>query len=231
METLVDLPAPLCKGTYVVLFEPDVVKIGTSNCIQKRVTGISTSTFRRVALLAWTDASEQSVYRRFKSDRITVCREFFRLSQDLLSFVNRCREDLGFSSIEEVQLWEFGGPLPQGLDPIESGIPFAWEDRLRSLSSDVRPLVFFLLTTARFRDQDRRDLRDKLVRWLDGPDVELTSVFTELDLATLRSTRLTQKSPTMGYEERSKLGRYYTHLRWHLSPKSTCEFCQATSTA
>jgi hypothetical protein len=139
MEILVDLPAPSCKGTYIALVEPNVVKIGTSNCISKRLTGIRTSTFRRVALLAWTNTPEYNVHELFDADRITISREFFRVSDNLITFINDCRVALGFQEIEEVLLWEFGGPLPyreelnipQGVASSKISEPVSPEDRVR----------------------------------------------------------------------------------------------------
>lgn len=113
MEILVDLPAPSCKGVYIALVEPDVVKISSSTSINRGIGRLRSSTFRIVALLAWTDRSEQYVHGLFRGERITLTREFFRVSPDLLCFVNECRVILGFQEIEEILLWEFGGPLPR----------------------------------------------------------------------------------------------------------------------
>jgi hypothetical protein len=162
MGIIVDLPAPSGKGTYFALVEPEVVKIGTSNCIRNRLSSIRASTFRRVALLAWTDLSEQYVHELLIEARITLSRGFFRVTPELLLFINDCRVGLGYSSIEEILLWEFGGPLPY------SG--------------------------------------------------RATSTFNE----SSSSVSLSQVSP----EDRSRMGRYYTHLRWHKNkPKPSCEFC------
>jgi len=113
MGILVDLPAPSCKGVYFALVEPDVVKISSSTSISRGISRLRSSTFRVVALLAWTNRSEQYVHGLFKGERITLTREFFRVSPDLLHFVNECRVVLGFQEIEEILLWEFGGPLPR----------------------------------------------------------------------------------------------------------------------
>jgi hypothetical protein len=160
MGITVDLPAPSGKGTYFVLVEPEVVKIGTSICIRNRLSNIRASTFRRVALLAWTELSEQYVQGLFIEDRITLSRGFFRVTPELLLFINDRRVELGYQSIEEILLWEFGGPLPysgRAVSPI-----------LNDVTSSVN----------------------------------------------------------LGPEDRSRMGRYYTHLRWHKNkPKSTCEFC------
>lgn len=119
MRILVDLPASSSNGTYFVLVEPEVVRIGTSSCISDRLSNIRVSTFRRVALLAWTQYSEQYVHELFGGDRITVSRGFFRLSPGLLEFINECRLELGFEEIEAILLWEFGGPIPyEGLPRI-----------------------------------------------------------------------------------------------------------------
>jgi hypothetical protein len=112
METLVDLPAPSCHGTYFALVEPEIVRVGISSCIRTRLGHIRVSTFRRVALLAWSTLSEQYVYELFREDRITITRGFFRLSPQLLSFINDCRVELGFEEVEPILLWEFGGPIP-----------------------------------------------------------------------------------------------------------------------
>lgn len=113
MGTIVDLPAPSCQGVYFALVEPDVVKISYSTCITRGVSRTRSSTFRVVALLAWTDHSEQYVHDLFDEERITVTRGFFRVSPRVLRFVNECRTLLGFQEIEEILLWEFGGPLPR----------------------------------------------------------------------------------------------------------------------
>ena len=163
MGITVDLPAPSGKGTYFALVEPEVVKVGTSSCIRNRLTNIRASTFRRVALLAWTDLSEQYVHELFIEARITLSRGFFRVTPELLLFINKCRVGLGYPVIEEILLWEFGGPLPY------SGrvVPHTLNDGVTSVNLD-------------------------------------------------------QVSP----EDRSRMGRYYTHLRWHKNkPKSACEFC------
>lgn len=112
MEILVDLPASSSSGTYFILVEPEVVRIGTSSCISNRLSNIRVSTFRRVALLAWTHHSEQYVHELFREDRITLTRGFFRLSSGLLGFINECRLSIGFEEIEAILLWEYGGPLP-----------------------------------------------------------------------------------------------------------------------
>jgi len=112
MVHLVDLPAPATKGTYIALVEPNVVKIGVSARITTRLYNLRTNTFRRIALLAWTNTPEKEVHFQFKKDRITLTREFFWISSELLIFINECRLSLGFLAIEEVQLWDFGGPLP-----------------------------------------------------------------------------------------------------------------------
>lgn len=114
MGILVDLPAPSCKGVYFALVEPDVVKVSFSTSISRGIGRLRSSTFRVVALLAWTDHSEQYVHDLLAGDRITLTREFFRVSPDLLRFVNECRVLLGFQEIEEILLWEFGGPIPHG---------------------------------------------------------------------------------------------------------------------
>jgi hypothetical protein len=113
MGILVDLPAPSCNGVYFALVEPDVVKISSSTCISRGVSRLRSSTFRVVALLAWTNRSEQYVHGLFVGERITLTREFFRVSSDLLHFINECRLLLGFQEIEEILLWQFGGPLPR----------------------------------------------------------------------------------------------------------------------
>jgi hypothetical protein len=121
MGILVELPAPSCKGTYLVLVEPEVVRVGTSSCIRTRLGHIRVSTFRRVALLAWSTLSEQYVHESFSEDRITITRGFFRLSPRLLSFINECRVELGFEEVESILLWEFGGPIPyKGLPRVPS---------------------------------------------------------------------------------------------------------------
>jgi hypothetical protein len=112
MGIIVDLPAPSCKGTYFVLVEPNVVKVTSSSCITKGLINIKRGTFRSVALLAWTKASKSYVHELLKADQITLGREFFRISRDGLDLINRCRESLGFQRVEEILLWEFGGPLP-----------------------------------------------------------------------------------------------------------------------
>lgn len=113
MGILVDLPAPSCKGVYFALVEPDVVKISSSTSISRGISRLKSSTFRVVALLAWTNRSEQYVHGLFKGERITLTREFFRVSPGLLRFISECRVILGFQEIEEILLWEFGGPLPR----------------------------------------------------------------------------------------------------------------------
>lgn len=112
MGIIVDLPAPSCKGTYFVLVEPNVVKITSSDCISRGLVRIKGGTFRSVALLAWTRTSTSYVHRLLKADRITLGREFFRVSREVLALINRYRDSLGFPEIEEVLLWEFGVPLP-----------------------------------------------------------------------------------------------------------------------
>jgi hypothetical protein len=162
MRILVDLPAPSCKGTYFALVEPEVVRVGISSCIRTRLGHIRVSTFRRVALLAWSTFSEQYVHESFSEDRITVTRGFFRLSPRFLSFINECRVELGFEEVEAILLWEFGGPIPY------NGLP-------RVASAQVHP---------------------------SGPKNKLTP------------------------KESARMGRYYTHLRWHKNkPKDSCEFC------
>jgi len=160
MDSLIDLPAPPFKGSFVVLVEPEVVRIGEARCVQTRVASISAGTYRRVALLAWTKAPVYEFHRRFRSDQITPCRDFFRLSEPLLNFINDCRVSLGFSRVDLVQLWEFGGPIPS------------------EVSSE-------------------------------GGGVEVTKL-------------------KVSEGEKSRLGRYYTHLRWHSTPKLKCEFCEGT---
>ena len=119
MGILVDLPASSSSGTYFILVEPEVVRIGTSSCISSRLSNIKVSTFRRVALLAWAQHSEQYVHELFREERITSTRGFFRLSSGLLDFINECRLKLGFEEIEAILLWEFGGPLPyEGLPKV-----------------------------------------------------------------------------------------------------------------
>jgi hypothetical protein len=132
MGILVDLQPPSCKGTYFILVEPEVVRIGTSGCIRTRLGHIRVSTFRRVALLAWSNISEQYVHESFKEDRITVSRGFFRLSATLLSFINECRVELGFEEVESILLWEFGGPLPR------NGLPNCPSTRVQPKTKEPR---------------------------------------------------------------------------------------------
>lgn len=227
MEILVDLPAPSCKGTYIALVEPNVVKIGTSNCISKRLTGIRTSTFRRVALLAWTNTPEYNVHELFDADRITISREFFRVSDNLITFVNDCRVILGFQEIEEVLLWEFGGPLPYGLI-VEGGLTLSpeWVAKIRSLSLTLQVSVTQLLKTIRFRSESRSYLRDRVVEWLSKSGPELNAFLTREELNLLRGVAPSKISEPVSPEDRVRRGKYYTHLRWHKNkPKPSCEFC------
>ena len=125
MGILVDLPAPTSGGTYFIVVEPEVIRVGTSSNIKTRLSNLRVNTFRRVALLAWTASSEQYVHESFWEDRITQTRGFFRLSPSLLDFINGCRVDLGFEEVEAILLWEFGGPLPY------DGVPRAVPARVR----------------------------------------------------------------------------------------------------
>jgi hypothetical protein len=226
VEVLVDLPAPSCRGTYFALVEPGVVKIGTSACVSRRLIGIRTGTFRRVALLAWTSLSERYVHDRFEGDRITFLREFFRLSPELLSYINECRVTLGFLSVEEVLLWEFGGPLPLGQAPEENlALPPSWEGRISALPPASQVLVGHLLRTERFRSEKRRKLKGRVLEWLDSSEVGLLEFLTPEERATLRGVPLREGAPRMSEEEMARLGRYHTHLRWHKNPKPSCEFC------
>jgi hypothetical protein len=121
MGVIVDLPAPPSGGTYFIVVEPEVIRVGTSSNIKTRLSNIRVNTFRRVALLAWTSSPEQYVHESFVADRITLTRGFFRLSTNLLHFINKCRVDLGFEEVEAILLWEFGGPLPY--DGIPRSVP------------------------------------------------------------------------------------------------------------
>jgi hypothetical protein len=122
MGIIVDLPAPSCKGTYFVLVEPNVVRITSSNCISKGLIRIKRGTFRSVALLAWTKASKSYVHELLKADQLTISRDFFRISIEVLGLINRCRESLGFPIVEEILLWEYGGPLPHECSSGKTGL-------------------------------------------------------------------------------------------------------------
>jgi hypothetical protein len=114
------------------LVEPYVVKIGTSSSIHTRVAGLRMGTFRRIALLAWSDLPAKLVHRRFNDDRITQSREFFKLSPALFSFINERREAIGFLSLEEASLWDFGGPL-------STGFPVVSRERKKENPAKVSP--------------------------------------------------------------------------------------------
>ena len=227
MEILVDLPAPSCKGTYIVLVEPNVVKIGTSNCISNRIVGIRTSTFRRVALLAWTSTPEHHVHEMLDADRITLSREFFRVSEGLLAFINDCRVALGFQEIEEVLLWEFGGPLPYGfVIEGEPTIPPEWVAKIRGLTLTIQVAVTQLLKTTRFRSEKRSYLRGRIIEWLGKSETEFSEFLTREELSLLRGVAPGKISAPVSPEESVKMGKYYTHLRWHKNkPNPLCEFC------
>ena len=142
MGILVDLPAPTSGGTYFIVVEPEVIRVGTSSNIKTRLSNLRVNTFRRVALLAWTASSEQYVHESFWEDRITQTRGFFRLSPSLLDFINGCRVDLGFEEVEAILLWEFGGPLPY------DGVPRAGRARAGGLSeSEAQRYLQALLTS------------------------------------------------------------------------------------
>lgn len=223
MEPLVDLPAPSCKGTYFALVEPYVVKIGTSTSIRTRVMGIRMGTFRRVALLAWSDLPEKLVHRRFDDDRITQSREFFKLSPTLFAFINECRGTIGFPSLEEASLWDFGGPLSTGI-PIEEPFPGLW-GKLSSAPQFAQVAAVQVLKTERFRSEKRHELKTRLLEWLENSEAPLLEFLTSEELATLRGVPLKEDSTPVSPEEASRRGRYYTHLRWHRKPKASCEFC------
>lgn len=223
MGPLVDLPAPPSRGTYLVLVEPEVVKIGTSGSIRQRVLTLRTATFRRIALLAWSTAPEKQVHSRFSEDRITSVREFFRLSPQLLTFINECRESQGFQRIEEVQLWEYGGPLPpSGLVEEPIGLVGA---KLQSAPAFAQTAIPRILRTERFRSEERRALKLRLKDWLQS-DALLHEFLTPTEMVLLRGRAPRESdSPLLSPEEASRAGRYHTHLRWHRNPKPTCEFC------
>lgn len=224
MDPIVDLTAPACSGTYLALVEFGIVKIGTSTCISSRMVNIRASTFRRVALLAWTNIPERQVHSRFEADRVTYCREFFRLSGGLFTFINECRKALGFQSLEEVQLWEFGKPLPLG-SPLEvDPLPSEWGTKLTSLSKSTQVSVIQILKTERFRSDRRRVLKTRIVEWISNSNLGLSEFLTPLELATLRSVTPSEPSK-ISPEEMSRMGRYHTHMRWHKKPKPSCEFC------
>ncbi len=222
MDVPVDLIAPSCGGTYLALVEFGIIKIGASTCISSRLVSVRTATFRRVALLAWTSIPEGQLHSRFEGDRVTYCRDFFRLSEDLLSFINECRVVLGFDPLEEVQLWEYGKPIPLG-DPFESD-SLSWGSKLTLLSKSTQMAVLKLLRTERFRSEKRSALKDRLIEWISESDLGLPEFLTPVELATLRSSTHTESSKITP-EEMSRMGRYYTHLRWHKKPKPSCEFC------
>lgn len=224
MGPLVDLPAPPTQGTYLVLVEPEVVKIGTSGSIRQRVLTLRAATFRRIALLAWSLSPEKQVHSRFSEDRITSVREFFRLSPKLLSFINECRESQGFHPVEEVQLWEYGGPLPSsGL--VEEPIQALVDVKLRSAPAFAQTAIPRILRTERFRSEERRALKGRLKDWLQS-DALLHEFLTPSEMTLLRG-RVPQEREgvLLSPEEASRAGRYHTHLRWHREPKPTCEFC------
>jgi len=225
MNDLVDLPAPNFGGTYFVLVEPEVLKIGTSNCISSRVSSIRSASYRRVAFLAWTKFSEKQVHSRFESERITYLREFFKLSSRLLSFINECRVELGYSSLEEVQLWEFGGSLPRGNRvEISHSLSSAWDEKLKELPTVIYDSLIRILKTERFRSERRRELKGRVIEWLLNSDLDIKEFLTFDEMNILRGSTL--KGPReVDPEELSKNGRYYTHLRWHKKPKASCEFC------
>lgn len=184
--------------------------------------GIRMGTFRRVALLAWSDVPERRVHHRFDADRITQVREFFRLSPALFAFINECREIIGFSPLEEASLWDFGGPLSTGI-PIEESFPAPWE-KLGSAPQFAQVAAVQVLKTERFRSEKRRKLKVRLLEWLGDSETPLLDFLTSEEVATLRGVPL--KDPTkVSPEEAARRGRYYTHLRWHRKPKGSCEFC------
>jgi len=109
MSGLIDLPVPDLRGTYFILVEPDVVRVGSGNLSVRWMRRLRTSTHRRIALLAWSNYPQKSPQLSFGEDWITG--EFFWLSANLLTHINKCRVSAGFPSVEEFELWEFGVPI------------------------------------------------------------------------------------------------------------------------
>lgn len=218
---MIDLTAPRDKGTYIVLVEPTVVKIGASGNIANRVKTIRGCTFRRVVLLAWSNAPEREIHRRFVKERVVPNREFFWLSEALFEFVNESRQYLGFPLILETDLEGYGEPLAETSMSVEEDLPEAWEVKLWALPKTLRLHVGRLLATKTFRSQERKELRDILANWASSPDVDLPFLTSD-QWAILRG--FTPKDP-QSPEDQARLGRCHTHLRWHRNPKAGCEFC------
>jgi len=141
--------------------------------------------------------------------------------------MNECRVALGFQEVEEVLLWEFGGPLPYGLFVEENlAIPPEWVAKIQKLPGSAQLFVTQLLKTNRFRSERRRDLRDRVVVWLDESEVELHEFLTHEEAILLRGVANRKISVPISQEEKAQRGRYYIHLRWHKNkPKPSCEFC------
>jgi hypothetical protein len=164
---------PSQPGTYIALFEENLVKIGRSVCISQRFKGFLTTRPVPPPLLVWTTLEESDLHHQFQPYRKSSNQEFFWLLPPLLDFINERRQvehglppvnlqvvTSALTSASTMPVF-VQKPLPPVSDEWLTRIadfPKAFHDRARSL-----------LTQAKAPTGAAAVFHARLTLWLSGP--------------------------------------------------------------
>lgn len=161
--------APRCSGVYYAYAcGTGRVKIGLSENVRQRLSGLDTSSATGIHLAAFEECAREALVERerllhgeFAALRVRQNAEFFRLEGLLVDRVNEIRASLGYAPFDRAL---FDEPKDRESEAVE--VDGAWEAiigrQLPALAEEMRKL----LRTRSFKNDFRRVMRDRLVAGL-----------------------------------------------------------------